>query len=110
MQWRAIACLLALAIMAHLLVMTATMRVPMPCDVPVTDMAQQCDAAHPPPVMRACTVVVQALPRMSLLFLLLIASFIVGHILRPSGFVTLRIEQWSWPPKRRRAFLQVFLI
>ena len=55
--------------------------------------------------------VAQALPRLPVPPLLLLA-FVVVVVFATRGFTRLRTapHDWLWPPERRRAFLQVFLI
>ncbi len=59
---------------------------------------------------RICAGVEAALTRLPFTPLLLLALLIAALLAIRAPILTLRRERWLWPPDRRRAFLQVFLI
>jgi hypothetical protein len=112
-----------MALMLVLLVHQVVMAVPLNATVPImaamdqqTNIGMPCDGSCPSGVFtlcipgRICAGVEAALTHLPFTPLLpLVLLILTLLVLRPS-FVAPRHPRWLWPPDRRRALLQVFLI
>jgi len=63
--------------------------------------------SHGPVSMQPCPVVTATLPRVTLAPMLLVLLVLLG-VLRLIHAQSGRCEEWHWPPRRRRALLQVY--
>jgi hypothetical protein len=117
--WQHIATALMLALLVHQLAMAMPFHTAAPA-MAATDLLSNitmpCDGSCPSGIItlcipgRVCAGVEAALTRLPFTPLLLVEFLILALLaLRPS-FVALRHPRWLWPPDRRRALLQVFLI
>jgi hypothetical protein len=67
-----------------------------------------CDDPCGSGVYRECSAVVAAIPQLPVFALA--AILLVALVATPHGHTRGDAEAWLWPPKRRRALLQIFLI
>ncbi len=117
--WRHVGMALLLVLLTHQIIMAT----PLPAAVPVMAATNQqanigmpCDGACPTGIVtlcipgRICAGVEAAVTRLSLAPLLLLALLIVTLLAIRAPILAFRREHWLWPPDRRRAFLQIFLI
>lgn len=64
-------------------------------------------SSHGPVSMQPCPVVTAALPRVTLAPMLFVLLVLLG-IVRLLRAQRSRCKEWHWPPRRRRALLQVY--
>jgi hypothetical protein len=69
-----------------------------------------CDDPCGSGVYRECSAVVAAIPQLPVFALAAILLVALALAATPHGHTRGDAEAWLWPPKRRRALLQIFLI
>lgn len=111
-----VALLVALALVVHQFVMATpahlrAMPMAMPDRHAALEMGYPCPCPHETPAMlRECPAVEAALRIAPLLALLWFAIALLAALTtpRPVGPLRATAADWRWPPRRRRALLQVF--
>ncbi len=110
---------LLLVLLTHQIIMATPLHAavpPMAATNQQADIGMPCDGACPTGIItlcipgRICAGVEAALTRLPFTPVLLLALLIVTLLAIRTPILRLRREHWLWPPDRRRAFLQVFLI
>lgn len=117
--WRHVGMALLLVLLTHQIIMAT----PLPAAAPAMAAANQqaiigmpCDGACPTGIVtlcipgRICVGVEAAVTRLPFTPLMLLLLLIVTLLAVRTPILRLRRAHWLWPPDRRRAFLQVFLI
>lgn len=110
---------LLLVLLTHQIIMATPLPAAATAMAATTQQANigiPCDSACPTGIVtlcipgRICVGVEAAVTRLSFTPLLLLALLIVTLLAIRTPILRLRREHWLWPPDRRRALLQVFLI
>jgi len=117
--WRHAGMALLLVLLMHQIIMAT----PLPAAAPAMTATNQqanigmpCDGACPTGIVtlcipgRICVGVEAAVTRLPFTPLMLLLLLIVTLLAIRTPILAFRREHWLWPPDRRRAFLQVFLI
>ncbi len=118
-RWQPIAIALLLVLLTHQLLMATPLTMAMSTmDSTSQDVQSEtpCGGGCPTGIVslcipgRICAGVEAALTRLSFTPLLLLALLIATLLAIRTPILAFRREHWLWPPDRRRALLQVFLI
>jgi|GEM_PF-1804089 len=118
-SWRPVAMALMLMLLVHHVVIAMPLRATTPVLASAsqqTNVATPCDSGCPSGIItlcvpgRVCAAVEATLTRLSFTPLTLLVLLILTLLALPTSCVALRHPRWLWPPDRRRALLQVFLI
>ncbi|MGI8855513.1 MAG: hypothetical protein ACR2JW_07165 [Thermomicrobiales bacterium] len=116
--WRSVTTLLVIAVSVHQLVMAVPSMHMAVMPMPDEGAAQQHNGPHCPlpcplPLGAVCPAIRTTLPQASGFFLLLFAGALIAAALTLPMPTTppqrTPLSTWLWPPRRRRAFLQIFL-
>lgn len=117
--WRHVVMALTLVLFVHQVVMVTPLRTTMPI-MAVTNQpsnfSMPCDSVCPSGIIslcipgRICAGAEATLTRLPITPLLLLALLIAMLMAIRTPILAFRREHWLWPPDRRRALLQVFLI
>ena len=118
--WRHIGMALLLVLLTHQIIMATPLAAAAPVMAATNQQANigmPCDGTCPTGIVtlcipgRICAGVEAALTRLPFTPLMLLAFLIVTLLAIRTPILRLRRAHWRlWPPDRRRAFLQVFLI
>jgi len=108
--------IIVLLVHQAIMVMPLRMTAPVMAATSRSNIALPCDGACPSGVIslcipgHICAGVVAALTRLPFSSLMPLLLLIVTLMAIRTPTLALRRERWFWPPDRRRALLQVFLI
>ncbi len=117
--WRHVGLTLLLVLLTHQIIMATPLpaaATAMAATNQQANIGMPCDGSCPTGIVtlcipgRICAGVEAALTRLSFTPLMLLALLIVTLLAIRTSILAFRREHWLWPPDRRRAFLQVFLI
>jgi len=117
--WRHVALALMLVLLVHQLAMAApfhTVAPAMAATDQLSNVTMPCGGAYPSGIIslcipgRICVGVEATLTHLPFTPLLLLVLLILTMLVLRQSVVALQHPHWLWPPDRRRALLQVFLI
>lgn len=116
--WQSAAVALLFALLTHHVLMASPLRAAMPAMISASQQSNldmPCDGSCPTDIIslcipgRICAAVEAALTSLPLTPLMSVVLLTLTLLAIRTPFVAIR-RQWLWPPERRRALLQVFVI
>lgn len=117
--WRHVGVALLLVILAHQIILATPLNAIAPAMAATnqqSNIGMPCNGSCPTGIVslcipgRICAGVAATLTRLPFAPLMLALLLVLGVLATRTPILRLRRERWLWPPDRRRAFLQVFLI
>lgn len=118
-MWQSAAIALLFALLTHHVLMASPLRAALPAMVSASQQSNldmPCGGSCPTGIIslcipgRVCAAFGAALTRFPLAPVMLVVLLILALLAIRAPFVAFRQRHWLWPPERRRALLQVFLI